>query len=275
MSDTERQVALVTGASSGMGKDFVKVLLQEGSIVYAASRRVEKMNDLKALGAMPLAMDITQEKDIQKVVDTIAKEQGGVDILINNAGFGLYGSVEETAIDDARYQFEVNLFGLARLTQLVIPYMRQHKTGKIINISSVAGKIYTPLGAWYHATKHALEGWSDCLRFELKSFGIDVVVIEPGAIETAFADAMIGPMLERSGRGPYADIANKMAKISERQEGGDASPTSVITDLVMKSIRADKPKKRYVGGKYAFLLLFTRKWLGDRVYDKMIRRMLR
>ena len=275
MSNTERQVALVTGASSGMGKDFVKALLQEGRIVYAAARRVEKMDDLEALGAIPLAMDITQENDIQKGVDTIAKEQGGVDILINNAGFGLYGSVEETAIDDARYQFEVNLFGLARLTQLVIPYMRQHKSGKIINISSVAGKIYTPLGAWYHATKHALEGWSDCLRLELKPFGIDVVVIEPGAIKTAFAGVMTGPMLERSGSGPYADIANKMAKISEHQEGGAASPPSVITDLVMKSIRADKPKNRYAGGKYAFLLLFTRKWLGDRVYDKMIRRMLR
>lgn len=132
-------------------------------------------------------------------------------MLVNNAGFGCYGAVEDTPINDARYQFEVNLFGLARLTQLLLPKMREKGAGKIINMSSMGGKMYTPLGAWYHASKHALEGWSDCLRLELAQFGIDVVIIEPGAIKTEFGDVMAAPMLERSGSGAYSAIAQKMA----------------------------------------------------------------
>ncbi len=128
-------------------------------------------------------MDISKEEDISACVDKMIKEQGRIDVLFNHAGFALYGSVEEVSLDDARYQFEVNMFGLARITQLVLPYMRKQQCGKSISTSSVAGKIHSPLGAWYHASKHALEGWSDCLRVEVKSFGIDVVVIEPGSIE--------------------------------------------------------------------------------------------
>ena len=173
---------LITGASSGIGKETAKQLLTKGYTVYAAARRLEKMDDLKEIGCIPLKMDITKEDDIRAVVERICEERGGVDILINNAGFGTQGSIEETSLDDARYQFDVNLFGLARLTQLVLPYMRENRFGKIINISSVGGKIYVPLGGWYHATKHALEGWSDCLRTEVQRFGIDVVIVEPGAI---------------------------------------------------------------------------------------------
>ena len=204
------KVALVTGASSGMGFDFVMALLKEGYVVYAAARRVERMAPLEAQGAILIRMDITQEDQIQAAVDQITSKHGALDVLINNAGFGLYGAVEDTSIDDARYQFEVNLFGLARLTQLLLPAMRERRRGKIINISSMGGKVYTPLGAWYHATKHALEGWSDCLRLELKSFGIDVVVIEPGAIKTEFGDVMLQPMQRRSGTGPYAQVVHKL-----------------------------------------------------------------
>ena len=205
-----QQVALVTGASSGIGKEIAKKLLQDGLVVYVAARRLEKMQDLEKLGAKALKMDITQEADITSVVEQISLEQGGVDVLVNNAGFGSYGAVEDTPIDDARYQFEVNLFGLAALTQKVLPYMREQGSGKIINISSMGGKIYTPLGAWYHATKHALEGWSDCLRLELEPFGIDVVIVEPGIINTEFGDVMTGPMMERSGNSAYAKLAKAM-----------------------------------------------------------------
>ena len=149
---------LVTGASSGMGKETAKRLLQDGHTVYVAARRLEQMQDLQAMGAIALKMDITQEDDIVAAVQTITAGHGGVDVLINNAGFGMYGSVEETTITDARYQFEVNLFGMARLTQMLLPAMRKKGAGKIVNLSSMGGKIYTPLGAWYHATKHALEG---------------------------------------------------------------------------------------------------------------------
>ncbi|MEM7589566.1 MAG: oxidoreductase [Myxococcota bacterium] len=272
----QKSVALVTGASSGMGKEFAKALLQEGMTVYAAARRLEQMDDLKQLGIKPLRMDISKEEDIKAVVATIEQEQGGVDVLINNAGFGVYGSVEETTLADARYQFEVNLFGLARLTQLVLPSMRAKKTGKIINISSIGGKIYTPLGSWYYATKHALEGWSDCLRLEVQPFGIDVVIIEPGLIKTEFGEVMLEPMLKRSGTGPYADLANRLAKAQKTQyENSGASDPQVITNLVVKAVRSNNPNTRYAAGKYATLTLFMRRWCSDRMFDKMIMRMVK
>ncbi|MGD1841496.1 MAG: oxidoreductase [Thermonemataceae bacterium] len=267
----KKQVILVTGASSGIGKATAKQLLEEGHTVYTAARRVEKMDDLKALGATPLKMDITKEEEIQQVVATIEKEHGGVDVLVNNAGYAIYGAMEDTKIEDARRQFEVNLFGLARLTQLVHPYMRSQKAGKIINLSSMGGKMYTPLGAWYHATKHALEGWSDCLRLELKQFNIEVVIIEPGVIETEFGDVMLQPLLDRSGEGPYSQMANALANATKKSyEQGDSSPATVIAKLITKAVRAQKPKTRYVAGKYAKPMMFIRKYLGDSIFDKII-----
>ncbi len=266
---------LITGASSGIGKATAKTLIGQGYTVYAAARRVEKMDDLKNLGCIPLRMDITKEGDIQAVVKQIETERGGVDILVNNAGFGMYGAMEDTTIDDARYQFEVNLFGLARLTQLVLPKMREQRVGKIINISSVGGKIYTPLGSWYHATKHALEGWSDCLRLELKAFDIDVVIIEPGAIKTEFGDVMTEPMLKRSGNTAYSKLANQVADATKREyEADDASEPAVIAELIYKAIEAKKPKTRYAGGKLAKPVLFIRKWGGDRTFDWVLGRMM-
>jgi short-subunit dehydrogenase len=179
--------------------------------------------------------------------------------------------MEDTAIDDARYQFEVNLFGMARVTQLILPSMRRKAAGKIVNISSMGGKIYTPLGSWYHATKHAIEGWSDCLRLELSPFGVDVVIIEPGAIATEFAAVMRGHLLQRSGTGPYSSMANAVASSTKAAyEVGAASDPKVIVDLLLKAIRANHPKTRYAGGKYARPMMFVRKWFGDRVFDKII-----
>jgi len=270
-STTSKKVALVTGASSGMGMDFAKALLSEGMVVYAAARRVDQMADLARLGAITLKMDVTSESDLQAAVQRITQDHGGVDVLINNAGFGMYGAMEDTTIEDARYQFEVNLFGMARLTQLLLPAMRNKGTGKIINISSMGGKIYTPLGSWYHATKHAVEGWSDCLRLELAPFGIDVVIIEPGAIATEFGDVLVAPMLKRSGNGPYSKMANAVASATRASyELGGASSPQVIVNLILQTIRAKKPKTRYVAGKYAMPLMFIRKWFGDRIFDKIV-----
>jgi NAD(P)-dependent dehydrogenase (short-subunit alcohol dehydrogenase family) len=266
-----KKVVLVTGASSGMGKAFAKALLIEGMTVYAVARRVEQMADLASLGAIILKMDITREDEVQAVVQHIEQKHGGVDVLINNAGFGMYGAVEETSIDDARYQFEVNLFGMARLTQLLLPSMRGKRTGKIVNISSVGGKIYTPLGSWYHATKHAVEGWSDCLRLELRPFNIDVVIIEPGLMATEFGSVMMEPMLQRSGHGPYNKLANAVAATTKAsQKQGGASDPQVIVRLILQAVRARKPKIRYAAGKYAKPMMFVRKWFGDRVFDKVV-----
>jgi NAD(P)-dependent dehydrogenase (short-subunit alcohol dehydrogenase family) len=263
---------LVTGASSGMGKETAKRLLRDGHTVYVAARRLEQMQDLQAMGAIALKMDITQEDDIAAAVQTITAGHGGVDVLINNAGFGMYGSVEETSIADARYQFEVNLFGMARLTQLLLPAMRKKGAGKIVNLSSMGGKIYTPLGAWYHATKHAIEGWSDCLRIELAPFGIDVVIIEPGIIATEFGNVLLEPMLKRSGQGPYKALAQGMAKGTRDSYGkpGAASPPSVVVDAIVKAIAARRPRTRYAVGKLARPMILLRKFFGDRVFDKAI-----
>ncbi len=261
------KTVLVTGASSGIGKETAKKLLADGYTVYAAARRVGRMADLEQLGAIAIAMDISKDEEIVAAVDRIRAGSGGIDVLINNAGFGSYGSMEETTLEDARYQFEVNLFGLARLTQLCLPYMRDRKAGRIINISSMGGKIYTPLGSWYHATKHALEGWSDCLRIEVAPFGIDVVIIEPGAIDTEWSGIMVDQMMERSGDGPYADQAKRMADAA----GDGGSPVSLIADVIVKAVRAKKPKTRYSAGKYAKLLLTVRKLASDRMFDRIIR----
>jgi NAD(P)-dependent dehydrogenase (short-subunit alcohol dehydrogenase family) len=272
------QVVLVTGASSGLGKETAKTLLKEGYTVYAAARRVERMDDLKKLGGIPIKMDITKEEDVVAAVDQITRDHGGVDILINNAGFGLYGTVEDVPLEEARYQFEVNMFGLARITQLVLPHMRQQRAGRIVNISSMGGKVYTPFGAWYHATKHALEGWSDCLRFEVKPFNIDVIVIEPGGIQTEWGDFAFGSLRKHSGQGPYRQMVESMLNRANGSNGNgrlSGSPPSVIANTVSAAIKASRPRTRYVAGSMARPLMLTRKWLGDRVYDLVLTSMVR
>lgn len=267
----KQKVALVTGASSGIGKVTAKQLIADGLTVYGAARRIEKMQDLEELGATALKMDITKEEDVRKVVQTIEKNHKSVDVLVNNAGYAIYGAVEDTTIEDARRQFEVNLFGLAHLTKKVLPYMREQRSGKIINLSSMGGKMYTPLGAWYHASKHALEGWSDCLRLELAPFGIDVIIIEPGIIETEFGDVMSGPMMERSGDTAYAEMAKSVSKATaESYEKGGGSPPEVIAKVISRAVAAKKPKTRYAKGKMGRPLIFLRKILSDKLFDKLI-----
>lgn len=275
ISRADGPTVLITGASSGIGKATARKLLEEGYVVYAAARRVERMQDLEELGAIALKMDITKEEEVVAGVERINAERGGTDILVNNAGFGLYGAMEDLPLDEARYQFEVNLFGLARLTQLVLPYMRKRRAGKIVNISSMGGKIYTPLGSWYHATKHALEGWSDCLRFELKQFGIDVIVIEPGGVHSEFGDVAFEPMQKHSGDGAYADIVKRMMAMMENMDPSSfGSPPSVIADTILKALRVKRPKARYAAGALVKQLFFLRWLLNDRLFDRVIARMV-
>jgi short-subunit dehydrogenase len=229
------------------------------------------MVDLVELGATSIEMDITLEDDIQKAVKTVLDEHSRIDVLVNNAGYAIYGAMEDTTLEDARRQFEVNLFGLARITQLVLPTMRAQKSGTIINMSSMGGKMYLPFGSWYHGTKHALEGWSDCLRTELKQFGIKVVIIEPGGIETEFDDVMLEPMIERSGKGPYAELTKKVVKgVKTTYQSGKASHPSVIANCISKAINSNRPKTRYRAGFMAKPAVFIRTFFGDRAWDWMI-----
>lgn len=265
------KVILITGASSGMGKVTAEKLIKEGHVVYPAARRTEKMKDLEALGGHPIALDVTKDTDIVAAVERIIEEQGRIHVLWNNAGYGLYGAVEDVPMEKVRYQFDVNFFGLVRMTKEVLPHMRKQKSGTIINTSSMGGKMYTPLGAFYHGTKHALEGWSDCLRLELKQHGIDVVILEPGIIKTEFADVLADGLVEQAKGGAYETMTAAIAKASlETYEKGQGTPASAIAEVVSKIVRSDKPKTRYVKGYLAKPLMWVRKYLGDRVFDKAV-----
>ena len=266
-----KKVILITGASSGIGKDTALSLMKHGHVVYGAARRLEMMQDIIQAGGHAIKMDILKDRNIDDVVNQIVNEQNRIDILINNAGYGLWGAVETISIDEAKRQFDVNIFGLAYLTKKIIPFMREQKSGKIINMSSMGGKVYTPFGAWYHATKYALEGWSDCLRIELKSFGIDVILIEPGVIKTEFQDVMMDSTVERSIGTPYEKKLKALEKATQEMYArGIGSPASTITKLIIKAINSHNPKRRYVGGLFAKPMLFIKKWFGDKMYEKAI-----
>lgn len=265
------KTALVTGASSGIGEATAILLKQSGYTVYGAARSVDRMKALEENGCHVITLDVTQDESCHNCIDTIIEREGSVDILVNNAGYGSYGAIEDVELDEARRQFEVNLFGLARVTKLVLPKMRGHGFGKIVNISSIAGKMSMPFGGWYHASKHALESWSDALRLETEPFGIDVVIIEPGAIKTHFGDIAIGLLRKTSGSGAYAEAAKKMAnRMTNMLDASRMSDPSVIADLVLKAITAPRPRARYHGGHMATPVLLLRRLLPDRMFDRVM-----
>ena len=265
------KVVLITGASSGIGKETAKTLIQAGYTVYTVARRVERMKDLEKIGAHPVKMDVTDEDSMTAGVQFILDKEGSIDILVNNAGYGSYGAVEDVPIDEARRQFEVNIFGLARLTQLVLPGMRKNRYGKVVNISSMGGKIYTPFGAWYHATKHALEGFSDCLRWETAPFGIDVIIIEPGGIATPWGQIAADNLKKTSGKGAYAAAANKAADGTAEMYSSDRlSPPSLIAETILKAVTARRPRTRYAIGYMARPTISMLRILSDRMFDRII-----
>lgn len=266
-----KRIALVTGASSGIGAATAAALTRSGLTVYGAARRVDTMTSLVAAGGRTLPLDLTDEASIETCVRSVSEAEGHIDVLVNNAGYEAAGAVGDLPIAEARRQFEVNLFGLARLVQLVLPAMRARRSGRIVNISSMGGTIYTPLGAWYHASKHAVEGFSDCLRIELAPHGIDVVVVAPGAIASNFNAVASEHVLEASGSGPYAPLARALAARLARSEG---SPPSLVADAIVHAATARRPRTRYRPGQYARSMVLARRVLGDRGFDWLIGRMI-
>ncbi len=267
-----KKIVLITGASAGIGKATALLLLEKGYIVYGAARRVEKMNDLLALGAKILEMDVADETSVTRGIDTIIRTEGRIDVLINNAGFGSYGALEDIPISDARYQLEVNLFGPARLTQLVLPFMRRQRSGKIVNVSSIGGKAAMPLGGWYHASKFALEGYSDSLRMEVKPFGIDVIVIEPGGVQSEWGDIAIDNMIKVSADTAYRKLIDGAVRMMDKMKANKkaAAPPGLIAELIHKAITAAEPGTRYSAGYMSGTVLFMKKWLSDKMMDKMV-----
>lgn len=234
------------------------------------------MADLAVAGATLLALDVTDDASMKAAIAAIEAESGGVDVLVNNAGYGSYGSLEEVPIDEGRRQFEVNVFGLARLTQLALPGMRVRRDGAIVNISSMGGKIYEPFGAWYHATKFAVEGLSDSLRLELAPFGIRVIIVEPGGIRSEWSEISRDNLLQHSGSGPYAPYAQAHARLLGGANASPlVSPPEVVARTVSQSLKARRPRTRYASGGGARPILWARRLLPDRVFDRLLRLMFR
>jgi short-subunit dehydrogenase len=264
-------VAFVTGASTGIGFETAKKLAAHGFTVYAGARRVEKMEPLAAHGVRIVALDVTNEESMGAAVGRVIAAHGRIDVLVNNAGYGSYGSLEEVEPAEGRRQFDVNVFGLARMTQLVIPAMRAAGAGRIINVSSMGGKMYEPLGAWYHATKFAVEGLSDSLRMELKPHGIDVSIIEPGGTQSEWGTISARGLRASSGSGPYAAQARVMAAaLATTDKAALSTPPGAVADAIVHAATSARPKTRYPVGGSARALLLLRRLLPDRVFDVVI-----
>ncbi len=265
------KIAFVTGASAGIGEATARTLLAAGYKVFAGARRLDRMAGLATLGATLLKLDLTDDASTVAAVEAIKAQSGRIDVLINNAGYGSYGALEDVPLDEARRQFEVNVFGLARLCQLVLPMMPAQKSGKIVNITSIGGKIWEPLGSWYHATKFAVEGLSDCLRVEVGRFGIDVIIVEPGAIRTEWAGIARDGLLQVSGTSAYAELTKRHARLLEAAETSRlASPPDVVAKTILRAISAGRPRTRYATGGGARTILFLRKILPDRAFDRLM-----
>ncbi|MGM7778155.1 oxidoreductase [Arthrobacter sp. KNU-44] len=263
-----QRVAFVTGASTGIGFEAAIKLSKAGMVVYAGARRVEKMEPLKAHGIKVWSLDVTEDDSMKAAVDLVLAEQGRIDILVNNAGYGSYGSLEEVPLDEGRRQFEVNVFGLARMAQLVIPVMRAAASGRIINVSSIGGKMYEPLGAWYHATKFAVEGLSDSLRLELKPHGIDVAIIEPAGTDTEWGTIAGESLLTVSGHGPYREQAGIVAAALASTSGTALSThPRTVARAIVHAATSRRPRTRYPVGRGAWTILAMRRVLPDRVFD--------
>ena len=268
----KRKVVLITGASSGIGYDTALMLANRGHKVYAAARRVEKMEPLKASGVVPIRMDVTDDQSMVDGVRQVLEAEGCIDVLVNNAGYGYFGAIENVSMEEARRQVEVNVFGLARLCQLVLPSMRAQHSGRIVNLSSVAGRTVILFGGWYHVTKYSVEALSDAMRMELKPFGIDVVKIEPGAIKTDWG-LIAADHLKESSEGTAYEVTGRQWADAMRwgYSSRYLSSPRVITRAIIRAIESRHPRTRYCTGRFARLMLFSHNVLPPRWWDALMR----
>ena len=270
IAQDEQKVVLITGTAYGIGKSTAELLIEKGHIVYGGDILVEENLYLNDIGGTALEMDVTNQEHIDKAINQIISEQGRVDVLVNNAGLGVYGAIEDVSMEDIYYQYDVNLFGLARVTKAVLPYMREKESGLIINISSVLGETYGPLAGWYLSTKHALEGWSDALRVELKEFDIDVVVVQPGAINTNFSNVTKTYIDKYRENSAYQHLYGEPITDTGNEVLSNQSDPIVIAKVINKAMNARNPKTRYAAGAYSKIGIFLRKIMTDKMFDRFI-----
>lgn len=262
------KVIIVTGASSGFGKDTVKKFLSQGNIVYAGARRVDKMKDIEKAGAKVMKLDITTDESVNAFIDTVIEKHGRIDALINNAGYGAYGMAEAVSIEEAQRQYDVNVFGTARMTKATLPHMRKKNSGTIINISSIAGKLTTPMCSWYSSSKFALEAYSDALRREVKQFGINVVIIEPGAMDTGFFKVAEKKVRAIEHPKAYQKSVNAFLGAMEKAYKNPPSTAKVVNKIV-DSVNKKSPKARYTVGTDAKMGNMISK-MSDKMQDRIL-----
>ena len=270
------KAVLITGCSSGIGWATAERLVDVGWKVYATARNVEKIAPLEQRGCQLLPLDVIDEDAMRLAVDEVERREGAVGVLVNNAGYSQSGAVEAVPMEKVRRQFETNVFGLARMCQLVLPGMLRQGYGRIVNVSSMGGKLTFPGGGYYHATKHAVEALSDALRFEVEGFGVKVSVIEPGLIRTGFADTALGSMDDLDGENPYAGFDESVARTTaENYEQGPISKLGggpeAVAEAIEQAISARSPKSRYAVTPLAHLFLRLRRLLPDRAWDAVLR----
>jgi NADP-dependent 3-hydroxy acid dehydrogenase YdfG len=269
------KAVLITGCSSGIGHVTAEFLASQGWNVYASARRLESIADLQARGCKTLALDVTDEASMCAAVKQVTEAEGAIGVLINNAGYSQSGAVETVPVDAVRRQFETNVFGLLRICQLALPGMRDQGWGKVVNIGSMGGKLTFPGGGIYHSTKYALEALSDALRFEVRGFGVDVILIEPGLITTGFGDVASGSVSAAPDEGPYARFNRHVAKLTAEAYKGPmiklGGGPEAVASTIAKALAAKRPKARYPVTASAHLLINQRRLTPDRIWDLIMR----
>jgi NAD(P)-dependent dehydrogenase (short-subunit alcohol dehydrogenase family) len=274
MGEGESKAVLITGCSTGIGRATAERLIDGGWTVYATARRPESIAELGERGAKTLSLDVNDEGSMKSAVEKIETEQGAVGVLVNNAGYSQSGALETVPLDDVRRQFETNVFGLLRMCQLVLPGMRRQRWGRIVNVSSMGGKLTFPGGGAYHATKYAVEAISDVLRFEVQNFGVDVSIIEPGLIKTEFGSAAVGSMDSVSDDEPYGRFNRAVATLTGGAYEGAmarfASGPDTVAKQIERAISARRPRTRYRVAPTAKMILGTRRMLTDRMWDRFV-----
>lgn len=272
-----KKVIILTGVSGGIGQAIAESLAKEGHKVYGGARNIEKADSLRKLGVILLPLDVTSEESIRSFVSIVREKEGRIDVLINNAGYGAYGPMETVPIEEAKRELDVNLFGLVRMSQEVIPLMREQKSGTIINMSSMGGKFVTHFGGYYHASKYAVEAVSDAMRMELSPFGINVSIVEPAGICTPFGGIAANNLRESSIGTVYEEEAERVAKGYEKMFSkvsfAIGSPERV-GKKVKKIVGKRKPRTRYRVGPFATTLGILRNIIPNRWFDALMKKMM-